>query len=106
VDAECAELYPVTINTAAEVAAVEAMVADVHGEGRYLELPNPVAGSEDFSRVLDQVPGAMVFLGATLPERDPSTAPFNHSPEAAFDDAVLSDGVALYAEFALRTLHG
>jgi len=106
VDAECAELYPVTINAAAEVAAVERMVADVHGEGRYLELPNPVAGSEDFSRVLDQVPGAMVFLGATLPERDPSTAPFNHSPEAAFDDAVLSDGVALYAEFALRTLHG
>jgi hippurate hydrolase len=104
VDAECAELYPVTINTAAEVAAVEAMIADVHGDGRYVELPNPVAGSEDFSRVLDQVPGAMVFLGATLPERDPATAPFNHSPEAAFNDAVLSDGVALYAEFALRTL--
>ena len=106
VDAECAELYPVTVNTAAEVAAVEAMVAEVHGEGRYLELPNPVAGSEDFSRVLDQVPGAMVFLGATLPERDPATAPFNHSPEAAFDDGVLADGVALYAEFALRGLAG
>jgi hippurate hydrolase len=104
VDAECAELYPVTINTAPEVAAVEQMVAEVHGEGRYLELPNPVAGSEDFSRVLDQVPGAMVFLGATLPERDPATAPFNHSPQAAFDDSVLSDGVALYAEFALRCL--
>jgi amidohydrolase len=104
VDAECAELYPVTINAAAEVAAVEAMVDEVHGEGRYLELPNPVAGSEDFSRVLDQVPGAMVFLGATLPERDPATAPFNHSPEAAFDDSVLADGVALYAEFAVRTL--
>jgi hippurate hydrolase len=104
VDAECAELYPVTINTAAAVAAVEEMVRDIHGEGRFLELPNPVAGSEDFSRVLDQVPGAMVFLGATLPERDPGTAPFNHSPEAAFADSVLADGVALYAEFALRAL--
>jgi len=106
VDAECAELYPVTINTDNEVAAVESMVADLHGEDRFLTLPNPVAGSEDFSRVLDQVPGAMVFLGATLPERDPATAPFNHSPEAAFDDAVLADGVALYAEFALRCLSG
>lgn len=106
VDAQCAELYPVTINTAPEVAAVASMIAEVHGEGRYLELPNPVAGSEDFSRVLDQVPGAMVFLGATLPERDPATAPFNHSPEAAFDDSVLSDGVALYAQFALRGLSG
>jgi len=105
VDAECGELYPVTINTAAEVAAVESMIAEVHGEGRFLELPNPVAGSEDFSRVLDKVPGAMVFLGATLPERDPATAPFNHSPEAAFDDSVLADGVALYAEFARRTLN-
>jgi amidohydrolase len=106
VDAECAELYPVTVNTAEQVTAVEQMIADIHGEGRFLELPNPVAGSEDFSRVLDQVPGAFVFLGATLPERDPSTAPFNHSPEAAFDDSVLADGVALYAEFARRTLSG
>jgi metal-dependent amidase/aminoacylase/carboxypeptidase family protein len=54
--------------------------------------------------VLDAVPGAMVFLGATPADRDPVTAPFNHSPEAAFDDAVLADGVALYAEFAERTL--
>ena len=38
------------------------------------------------------------------PERDPATAPFNHSPEAAFDDSVLADGVALYAAFALQTL--
>jgi hippurate hydrolase len=34
----------------------------------------------------------------------PATAPFNHSAEAVFDDAVLSDGTALYAELALRRL--
>ena len=104
VDAVAEELYPVTVNDLVQVAAVESMVQDVHGEGRYVTLPNPVAGSEDFSRVLDAVPGAMVFLGATPADRDPMTAPFNHSPEAAFDDAVLADGVALYAEFAERTL--
>lgn len=104
VDAVFEGLYPVTVNDGSEVLAVENMIADVHGEGRFLTLPNPVTGSEDFSRVLDAVPGAMVFLGATLPERDPATAPFNHSPEAAFDDSVMSDGVALYAEFALRQL--
>ncbi len=46
----------------------------------------------------------MVFLGATASDRDPATAPFNHSPEAVFDDSVLADGVALYAEFAIRAL--
>jgi hypothetical protein len=31
-------------------------------------------------------------------------APYNHSGEAVFDDAVLADGTALYAELALRRL--
>jgi hippurate hydrolase len=104
VDAVAEELYPVTVNDAGQVDAVESMITDVHGEGRYVTLPNPVAGSEDFSRVIEAVPGAMVFLGATPADRDPMTAPFNRSAEAAFDDAVLADGVALYAEFAERTL--
>ena len=63
-----------------------------------------LAGSEDFSRVLDAVPGAMVFLGATPADRDPQTAPFNHAADAAFDDSVLADGAAAYADFALRSL--
>jgi hippurate hydrolase len=96
--------YPVTVNTATEVDLAHACVADRHGEDHWLTLPDPLSGSEDFSRVLDQVPGAMVFLGATPPDRDPQTAPFNHSPEAAFDDSVMTDGVQLYAEFASRAL--
>jgi hippurate hydrolase len=67
-------------------------------------LPDPLSGSEDFSRVLDQVPGAIVFLGATPRDRDPNVAAFNHSPEAEFDESVMSDGVTLYADFALRSL--
>jgi hippurate hydrolase len=104
VDAVAEELYPVTINDGGQVVSLQSVVADVHGADRYLTLPNPVAGSEDFSRVLDAVPGVMAFLGATPADRDPATAPFNHSPEAAFDDAVLADGVAVYAEFAARSL--
>jgi hippurate hydrolase len=67
-------------------------------------MPNPMAGAEDFSRVLQEVPGAMVFLGATIDGRDFETAPFNHSPEAAFDDRVLPDGAALLAQLALGHL--
>jgi len=104
VDAEASELYPVTVNDAAEVDAFADVVQEVHGEGRFIDLPNPLTGSEDFSRVLDEVPGTMAFLGACLPGRDPFTAPYNHSPEAAFDDALLPEGAAVYAEWALRRL--
>jgi hypothetical protein len=45
-----------------------------------------------------------VFLGATPPAEDYTTAPFNHSQYARFDDEVLSAGAALYAELALRRL--
>jgi len=43
-------------------------------------------------------------VGACPPDRDPATAPDNHSPNAVFDDAVLGDGAALYAELAARRL--
>ena len=49
-------------------------------------------------------PGAFVMLGACPPGTDPLTAPTNHSAHAVFDDAVLADGAAPYAELALRRL--
>jgi amidohydrolase len=102
--AEFTNSYPVTINDQAEAEFAAEVVADVLGERRYMPQPNPMAGAEDFSYVLDQVPGAFVMLGACPPAADPATAPFNHSADAVFDDAVLGDGVALYAELALRRL--
>jgi amidohydrolase len=106
VDATLGDSYPVTINTSAQVDLARASVAEHHGDDRWITMPNPLAGSEDFSRVLDEVPGVMVFLGATPPDRDPGNAPYNHSPEAAFDDSVMADGVTLYADFAMRALAG
>ena len=102
--AEFVDGYPVTVNDATEVAFAEGVVADVLGGQRYVRMPDPVTGSEDFSFVLEQVPGAFLMLGACPPGADPATAPFNHSPEAVFDDAVLADGTALLAELALRRL--
>lgn len=95
--------YPLTVNDAAEHDFVAATVREVFGEDRYELMDNPITGSEDFSRVLDRVPGAYVFLGATVGD-DPETAPTNHSPLARFDDSVLPDGAALLAELAVRKL--
>jgi hippurate hydrolase len=102
--AEFTNSYPVTVNDQAEAQFAADVVGDVLGEGRHVGLRNPMAGAEDFSYVLEQVPGAFVMLGACPLGTDPATAPFNHSADAVFDDAVLADGAALYAELALRRL--
>ncbi|MGW0804596.1 M20 metallopeptidase family protein [Nonomuraea sp. NPDC002799] len=92
--------YPVTVNDDTEAAFAGRTADELFGPGRYIVTPQPVMGSEDFSYVLEEVPGAFIFLGACPPDRDPATAPYNHSPEAVFDDAVLPDGAALYASLA------
>jgi amidohydrolase len=96
--------YPVTVNNGDEVSFAQQTVTELLGSERCLTQPFPLTGSEDFSFVLEQVPGAFVMLGACPQGSDPATAAFNHSAEAAFDDAVLADGTALLAELALRRL--
>jgi hippurate hydrolase len=103
-DVEFVDGYPVTVNDPAEFAFVGQTTAELFGEQRFLTGPYPLTGSEDFSYVLQQVPGAFTMVGACTPGTDPATAPYNHSAEAVFDDAILADGTALYAELALRRL--
>jgi amidohydrolase len=98
------EEYPVTVNDQAEAAFALGVAEDLFGAGAALRMPNPITGSEDFSRVIAEVPGAMLFLGALVDGRDPTTAPSNHAPQAAFDDSVLAQGTALYATLAARRL--
>jgi hippurate hydrolase len=81
VDAVFREEYPLTINDAAEAAFLAATVAEVFGENRYRPMIHPEAGAEDFSRVLAEVPGCYVMLGAST-QSDPTAAPSNHSPRA------------------------
>ncbi|HRL48453.1 MAG TPA: M20 family metallopeptidase [Propioniciclava sp.] len=97
--------YPVTVNDPTEAAFALEVAADLFGEDDATELPAPHMGSEDFSYVLAEVPGAFVFLGATPPEIDERTAPWNHSPLVVFDDAVLPRQAAYLAELAWRRLH-
>ena len=103
-DAEFVDGYPVTVNNAAELEFAGQTITDALGGGRFTLIPNPVTGAEDFSFVLEQVPGAFVFLGACPPGTDPGAAAFNHSPEAVFDDSVLPEGATILAELALRRL--
>jgi hippurate hydrolase len=102
VDVEFHEEYPVTVNDAAHSEFVHEVVRDVFGEERSALMPDPIAGAEDFSRVLEAVPGCYLFLGAHVGESFDGAD--NHSPRAMFDDSVLADGALLHAQLAIRAL--
>jgi amidohydrolase len=95
--------YPPTVNDAVQAEFATGVVADVFGEDRFQPLHNPDAGAEDFSRVLNEVPGCYLFLGSS-PADDYDAAQDNHSPLAAFDDSVMADGALLHASLAVRAL--
>ncbi|MGW2485664.1 M20 metallopeptidase family protein [Streptomyces sp. NPDC001606] len=96
--------YPALVNDPAESGLAAGAVTDLFGAARYLDARTRTPGGEDMAFVLDQIPGAYLMLGACPPDRDFSTAAQNHSPQAVFDDSVLADGAALFAELALRRL--
>ena len=102
-EAVFADGYPVTVNDPDEYDFAAAVVRDALGPDRFDPLSAPVAAAEDFSRVLNEVPGCFLFLGASA-SGDPATAPSNHSPHAVFDDAVLADASFVLAELARRAL--
>jgi len=96
--------YPVTVNDAPSVDFALDVAESLLGEGKAVHMPSPVMGAEDFSYVLNQIPGAMVFLGGTPEGLNPATAAPNHSNRVMFDEASMAHGVALYSSLALRTL--
>ncbi|MDJ0356229.1 M20 family metallopeptidase [Paenarthrobacter sp. PH39-S1] len=93
--------YPVTVNAPQEHQYLTDIITKTFGTGSFRELDVPMTGSEDFSHVLHEVPGAYVLLGATL-EEEPLKAAMNHSPRAAFDDSLLPKAAAVLAELAFQ----
>ena len=98
------EQYPVTANNNDHAQFVGKVAADLFGSEGFMEMPHPIAGAEDYSRVLEEVPGSYVFLGASV-DQDFTKSEVNHSPRAMFDDAVMYRGTALLSELAVRSLN-
>jgi len=103
-EVEVVEQYPVTANNNDHAQFVGKVAADLFGREGFMEMPHPIAGAEDYSRVLEEVPGSYVFLGASV-DQDFTKSEVNHSPRAMFDDAVLYRGTALLSELAVRSLN-
>lgn len=96
--------YPVTVNDDTVAEEVLALAGKLVGTEQVVRQPHPVMGAEDWSYVLQRVPGAMLFLGGTAPDRNPATAAPNHSNRVVFDDQAMATGIATYAAVALDHL--
>lgn len=96
--------FPATVTDETETQRVLDLAAEVLGVDRSRRMPSPIMGAEDFSYVLQRVPGAFAFLGACPPDVDPDEAASNHSNRVRYDEDALAYGVAMYAAYALDSL--
>jgi hippurate hydrolase len=99
VDAMDDRHYPVTVNDDDAAERTLSVAAELLGGDQVLRMPTPVMGAEDWSYVLQQVPGSMAFLGAR-PHGIRQPAP-NHSNRMVIDEPAMVTGIALHAAMAL-----
>jgi amidohydrolase len=94
--------YPPVVNDPAIVEAVGEVSGGLLGKDHFRLMPTPIMPSEDFSYILQRVPGAMAFLGAR-PEGQVTVADV-HSPQMILNEDAMAVGVALHTAVALRLL--
>ena len=94
--------YPVTINDAGVYEAVRILASDLLGEDDVVTMAAPIMGAEDWSFVLQKIPGVMAFLGGRPRSQDPATYPNNHSNKVVFEESAMAVGAALYAKAGLE----
>ena len=97
--------YPVTVNDAPFARWVAEVAEAQLGPGRCFELPTPAMGAEDFSYLLQEVPGAMAFLGV-CPTDIPNSldAPGCHSNRMRIDEDAMAVGVEMHVAVATAYL--
>lgn len=99
-EVEVESYYPLTANDRT-VAGSVVEVATRLGVTQVLELDAPSAGSEDFSYILQRVPGALAFLGVGEVGGEPMEL---HDPRLRIDERAMAVGSALHAAMAIELL--
>jgi IAA-amino acid hydrolase len=91
--------YPPTINDDRLTALARAAATEVLGEDGVWDA-EPMMGTEDFSYLLAQAPGALLWLGAAPPGRPREL----HRPDMDIDESILPIGAATLAALAFSVL--
>jgi hippurate hydrolase len=97
--------YPVTVNDPGFVDFARAVATDLLGAENYIDRPAPIMGAEDFSYVLQRMPGCMMFLGVMPDGHDghDHIAPC-HSNRMILNEDCMAVGIAMHASIAHRFL--
>jgi hippurate hydrolase len=93
--------YPVTVNDADFAGFVLDTARELLGPDAAHAMDHPIMASEDFSYVLQRLPGAIANL-STRPEQGPAFP--NHSPRMLVNESALATGIAMHVAVALRFL--
>ena len=96
--------FPPTMNDPRAVALGEQVARAMGGAEAWHAMVHPLMGAEDFSYVLEQVPGAMFFLGVAEEGADWRHCCAIHSSRMMVDETVLPQGAAFLATCAERFL--
>lgn len=97
------EGFPPALNDPRAAALAQACAEALPG-GEYEALAHPIMGAEDFSYVLEKVPGAMAFLGVAPPGADLAECRDIHSSRMMVDEGAMPRGTAFLAACAVRFL--
>ncbi|MGA8760749.1 MAG: M20 family metallopeptidase [Stellaceae bacterium] len=97
--------YPVTVNDAGFVDFARDVATALVGRENYINMPAPFMGAEDFSYVLQRMPGCMMFLGV-MPEgcEDHDHVASCHSNRMILNEDAMAVGIAMHAGVAYRFL--
>lgn len=101
VDVELIRGYPVTVNDVDFAGFVLDTARELLGPEAAHTMDHPIMASEDFSYVLERLPGTIANL-STRPDSSPAFP--NHSPRMLVNESALAAGVAMHVAVALRFL--
>ena len=96
--------YDVTMNDGRMVALGAEVARGLFGERGFMPMPAPVMGAEDWSYVLQRIPGCMMFLGVAPEGHSHYHAAPCHSNRMMLDEDAMAHGIAMYAAVAASFL--
>jgi hippurate hydrolase len=97
--------YPVTVNDAGFVAFARGVATEMLGAENYFDMPAPFMGAEDFSYVLQRMPGCMMFLGVMPAGHEAHDHIAScHSNRMILNEDAMAVGIAMHAAVATRFL--
>ena len=90
--------YPPTINDAKAYERVKRVASGALGANSLEEMWCPLPGAEDFSLVLEQIPGCFIFVGAAPPGTPGEPC---HSNRMVLDEDAMAVGVKLLVNLVM-----